>query len=62
MSSSKFGTGTGSGSNSRPSSKDGPKKNMWSSMLDNVANGKRLPEKNLLILGLSLLFLISSVI
>ena len=59
--SSKFGSGSGSGSNSRPSSKDGPKKNMWSSMLDNVANGKRLPEKNLLILGLSLLFLISSV-
>ncbi|ODM20741.1 hypothetical protein SI65_03794 [Aspergillus cristatus] len=41
----------GTRSNSRPSSKDGPKKNIWSSMLDNVANGKRLPEKNLLILG-----------
>lgn len=41
----------GSGNNSRPSSKDGPKKNIWSSMLDSVANGKRLPEKNLLILG-----------
>lgn len=41
------------GSNSRPSSKDGPKKNIWSSMLDSVANGKRLPEKNLLILGSS---------
>ncbi|KAH1616033.1 hypothetical protein KXX31_002105 [Aspergillus fumigatus] len=40
-----------SGNNSRPSSKDGPKKNIWSSMLDSVANGKRLPEKNLLILG-----------
>ncbi|GMF74237.1 unnamed protein product [Aspergillus oryzae] len=40
----------GSGNNSRPSSKDGPKKNIWSSMLDSVANGKRLPEKNLLIL------------
>ncbi|KAI9929956.1 hypothetical protein MW887_011766 [Aspergillus wentii] len=39
------------GNNSRPSSKDGPKKNIWSSMLDGVANGKRLPEKNLLILG-----------
>ncbi|PLB40997.1 dynein family protein [Aspergillus candidus] len=51
MSTSRFGSGTGSGSNSRPSSKDGPKKNMWSSMLDSVANGKRLPEKNLLILG-----------
>jgi hypothetical protein len=40
-----------SGNNSRPSSKDGPKKNIWSSMLDSVANGKRLPEKNLLVLG-----------
>ncbi|KAJ5280138.1 hypothetical protein N7478_005510 [Penicillium angulare] len=39
------------GSNSRPSSKDGSKKNIWSSLLDSVANGKRLPEKNLLILG-----------
>ncbi|RDW72440.1 dynein family protein [Aspergillus mulundensis] len=37
--------------NSRPSSKDGPKKNIWSSMLDSAATGKRLPEKNLLILG-----------
>lgn len=39
------------GANSRPSSKDG-KKNIWSSLLDGVANGKRLPEKNLLILGM----------
>ncbi|KAJ5735622.1 uncharacterized protein N7483_000747 [Penicillium malachiteum] len=39
------------GSNSRPTSKDGSKKNIWSSLLDGVANGKRLPEKNLLILG-----------
>lgn len=38
--------------NSRPTSKDG-KKNIWSSLLDGVANGKRLPEKNLLILGTS---------
>ncbi|KAJ5238882.1 hypothetical protein N7468_003501 [Penicillium chermesinum] len=38
------------GANSRPSSKDG-KKNIWSSLLDGAANGKRLPEKNLLILG-----------
>lgn len=37
---------TGSGS------KDGgEKKDMWSSMLDSVASGKRLPEKNLLVLG-----------
>ncbi|KAK1764078.1 dynein light intermediate chain-domain-containing protein [Phialemonium atrogriseum] len=27
------------------------KKDMWSSMLDSVASGKRLPEKNLLVLG-----------
>ncbi|KAI9743380.1 MAG: hypothetical protein M1818_003226 [Claussenomyces sp. TS43310] len=27
------------------------KKDMWSSMLDGVANGKRLPEKSLLVLG-----------
>ena len=46
-----------SGPNSRPSSKDGSKKNIWSSLLDGVANGKRLPEKNLLILGVSVFFL-----
>ncbi|KAK1147309.1 hypothetical protein N8T08_001386 [Aspergillus melleus] len=45
------GSKLSTGNNSRPSSKDGPKKNIWSSMLDSVANGKRLPEKNLLILG-----------
>lgn len=28
-------------------------KGMWSSMLDSVASGKKLPEKNLLVLGLS---------
>lgn len=48
------GSRFGAGNNSRPSSKDGPKKNIWSSLLDNVANGKRLPEKNLLILGMSI--------
>ncbi|RMJ27383.1 Dynein light intermediate chain [Aspergillus sp. HF37] len=51
MSNKSPGLKAGSGTNSRPSSKDGPKKNIWSSMLDSVANGKRLPEKNLLILG-----------
>lgn len=30
---------------------DEKKKDMWSSMLDNVASGKRLPEKNMLVLG-----------
>jgi dynein light intermediate chain 1, cytosolic len=27
------------------------KKNLWTSMLESVASGKRLPEKNLLVLG-----------
>jgi hypothetical protein len=27
------------------------KKNLWQSMLESVASGKRLPEKNLLVLG-----------
>ncbi len=27
------------------------KKDIWSSLLDSVASGKRLPEKNLLVLG-----------
>ncbi|GAP82325.1 putative dynein light intermediate chain [Rosellinia necatrix] len=31
--------------------KDDQKKDMWSSMLDSVASGKRLPEKNMLVLG-----------
>ncbi|TGJ83647.1 hypothetical protein E0Z10_g5097 [Xylaria hypoxylon] len=31
--------------------KDEQKKDMWSSMLDSVASGKRLPEKNMLVLG-----------
>ncbi|KAN0089424.1 putative motor protein [Hyaloscypha variabilis] len=34
----------------RPKSADA-KKDMWSSMLDSVASGKRLPEKNILVLG-----------
>lgn len=33
------------------STDDEEKKDMWSSMLDGVANGKRLPEKNILVLG-----------
>ncbi|KAI1181195.1 dynein light intermediate chain-domain-containing protein [Nemania sp. FL0916] len=31
--------------------KDDQKKDMWSSMLDSVASGKRLPERNILVLG-----------
>ena len=34
----------------RPKSADA-KKDIWSSMLDSVASGKRLPEKNILVLG-----------
>jgi dynein light intermediate chain 1, cytosolic len=37
----------------RPRSGDGKKKDLWSSMLDSVASGKRLPEKNILVLGKS---------
>ena len=39
---------------SRPKSSEESKKGIWSSMLDNVASGKRLPEKSILVLGLSL--------
>jgi hypothetical protein len=28
-----------------------PKENIWSSLLDSVASGKRLPEKTVLVLG-----------
>uniref|UniRef100_A0A093UU79 Cytoplasmic dynein 1 light intermediate chain 2 n=1 Tax=Talaromyces marneffei PM1 TaxID=1077442 RepID=A0A093UU79_TALMA len=45
------GTQDSGGPGSRPSSKDGNKKNIWSSMLDSVASGKRLPEKNMIVLG-----------
>ncbi|KAF2139092.1 uncharacterized protein K452DRAFT_311035 [Aplosporella prunicola CBS 121167] len=42
---------TGSDSAGRPHSSDGKQKNIWSSMLDGVSSGKRLPEKSLLVLG-----------
>lgn len=32
-------------------SEDTSKKEMWSSMLDSVASGKRLPERNVFVLG-----------
>lgn len=41
-------TSVGTGSDEK---KDDAKKDMWLSMLDSVASGKRLPEKNLLVLG-----------
>lgn len=37
----------------RPKSSDA-KKDLWNSMLDGVASGKRLPEKNILVLGVQL--------
>lgn len=37
--------------NERPQSKDGEDKGMWWSLLNSVASGKRLPEKNLVVLG-----------
>jgi dynein light intermediate chain 1 len=44
---------------STSSDHDGPKssdakKDLWLSMLDGVASGKRLPEKNILVLGMQL--------
>lgn len=41
-------------SDGRPQSNGDSERNLWSSMLDSVASGKKLPEKNLLILGLEL--------
>ncbi|KAI0440156.1 dynein light intermediate chain-domain-containing protein [Xylaria telfairii] len=41
-------TSVGTGSEEK---KDDQKKDMWSLMLDSVASGKRLPEKNMLVLG-----------
>ena len=42
-------TSTSAGSDSKNGEQ---KKDMWSSMLDSVASGKRLPEKNILVLGM----------
>lgn len=39
------------GTRNRPQSKSEPEKNLWSSLLNGVASGKKLPEKNLLVLG-----------
>ena len=39
----------------RPHTKDGEEKGMWSTLLDSVASGKRLPEKNLVVLGMLLI-------
>ena len=39
--------------NGAPQSSGNSEKGMWSSMLDSVASGKKLPEKNLVVLGQS---------
>ncbi|KAI4112477.1 MAG: hypothetical protein LQ345_006385 [Seirophora villosa] len=53
-----FGTGSKTrtrvsnvGPQSRPQGKGEQEKNLWSSLLNGVASGKKLPEKNLLVLG-----------
>ena len=37
--------------NDKPPSSGDSEKGMWSSMLDSVASGKKLPEKTLVVLG-----------
>lgn len=49
----RFSTYTSASGASGSDGKNGEKKDMWSSMLDSVASGKRLPEKNLLVMGMS---------
>lgn len=44
---------TSQSQNGRPQSNGDSEKGMWSSMLDSVASGKKLPEKNLIVLGRS---------
>ena len=39
--------------NEKSHSGEDSEKGMWSSMLDSVASGKKLPEKNLVVLGQS---------
>lgn len=46
-------TASKAGNNDRPRSNGEAEKDMWSSMLDSVASGKKLPEKNILVLGRS---------
>lgn len=48
----RFSTYTSASGASGSDGKNGDqKKDMWSSMLDSVASGRRLPEKNLLVMG-----------
>ena len=37
--------------NDQSRSNDEGEKDMWSSLLDSVASGKKLPEKNIIVLG-----------
>lgn len=46
-------TTSNASNNDRPRSNGEADKDMWSSMLDSVATGKKLPEKNILVLGRS---------
>lgn len=46
------------GSSDRPQKDGEQEKNMWSSMLDSVASGKKLPEKNIIVLGWSIITLV----
>ena len=47
-----FGAKTSTANNDTRAQSDGDSEtNMWSSMLDSVASGKKLPDKNLLVLG-----------
>lgn len=48
----RFSSYTSASGGSGSDGKNGEKKDMWSSMLDSVASGKRLPEKNLLVMGM----------
>lgn len=51
----RFSTYTSASGSGGSEGKNGEqKKDMWSSMLDSVASGKRLPEKNLLVMGMPL--------
>ncbi len=47
----RFSTYTSASAGSDARKDDNAKKELWSSMLDSVASGKRLPEKNILVLG-----------
>lgn len=48
---SQTGTNRDQEASKRPRSHDGPKNEIWTSMLDGVASGKRLPKRNVLVLG-----------